>query len=36
VRWRDVPAGAYVVYAAIGHGDQTRATESAHIIVTGS
>lgn len=33
IDWREVPAGDYVVVAAIGHGDVTRAEESVRVTV---
>lgn len=35
VSWSSVPAGEYVVRAAVGQGTQTRATDSARVIVSG-
>jgi hypothetical protein len=35
VSWPGVPAGEYVIVAAVGQGSQTRATASAHVVVSG-
>lgn len=35
VSWRDLPAGEYDITASIGHGDQIRAQDRAHIVVNG-
>lgn len=35
VSWRDVPPGEYLIIAAVGHQDQTRASASARVIVSG-
>lgn len=36
ISWPDVPAGKYIILAAVGQGSQTRATASAHVVVSGS
>lgn len=35
ISWDSVPAGEYVILAAVGQGSQTRATASAHVVVSG-
>lgn len=35
VSWTGIPAGEYLILAAIGHGDQTRATDAARVTVAG-
>lgn len=35
VSWQGVPAGEYLIIASVGHQDQTRASASARIVVSG-
>lgn len=35
VSWRGIPPGEYLIIAAVGHQDQTRASASTRVIVSG-